>query len=85
MADIKAELIAALLECETISRFDYREALIRQLPDNIRHNLKTTTSARIDVVEFAEDVRGNERSAATPVVGTPDLGTRHGLTLQPGA
>jgi hypothetical protein len=52
MPDIKAELIAALLECPTIIEFERRDALIRQLPDNIRRNLKTTTAAQIDVIEL---------------------------------
>ncbi len=52
MPEIRDELIAALLECPTIIEFDRRDALIRQLPDNIRRNLKTTTAARIDVYEL---------------------------------
>lgn len=54
MPDIKDELIEALLNCPTIEEFGRREALIRQLPENIRHNLKTTNVPRIDVVQLVD-------------------------------
>lgn len=52
MSDIRDELIAALLECPTILEYDRREALVRQLPDSIRRNLKTTSVAQVDVTEL---------------------------------
>ncbi len=54
MPDIKDELIEALLYCPTIEEFGRREALIRQLPEDIRHNLKTTNVPRIDVVQLVD-------------------------------
>lgn len=52
MAEIKDELIAALLDCPTIEEFDRREALVRQLPADVRRSLKTTNVPRIDVVQL---------------------------------
>ncbi len=54
MTEIKDELIEALLGCPTVVEFERRDALVRQLPENIRHNLKITNVARMDVIQLVD-------------------------------